>query len=87
VIMYTKVGTQVFPIPFGTFSNAAMVLEGASKNANTEATWRDGVINNDVKIEGKVNPIFDKIVVIMDESVRGDYLTLNDPSHNTTLST
>jgi hypothetical protein len=34
VIMYTKGATQIFPIPFGTFSNAAMVLA----SANTEAT-------------------------------------------------
>jgi glucan phosphoethanolaminetransferase (alkaline phosphatase superfamily) len=79
VVMYTKGATQVFPIPFGTFSNAAMVLVGAWNNADTEAT-RDVVINN----QGGINPIFDKIVVIMDESVRGDYLTLNDSTRNTT---
>ena len=84
VIVYTKGGTQWFPIPFGTFSNAAMVLASASNDANTEATWRDVVIDHDAKIKGMVNPIFDKIVVIMDESVRGDYLTLNDPTRNTT---
>ena len=77
VLLYTKGGTQIFPIPFGTFSNAAMVLESAWNNAGT---WRDVVINN----EGRINPIFDKIVMIMDESVRGDYLTLNDPTQNTT---
>ena len=77
VLLYTKGGTQLFPIPFGTFSNAAMVLESAWNNAGT---WRDVVINN----EGRINPIFDKIVMIMDESVRGDYLTLNDPTQNTT---
>src|SRR5262249_55005445 len=77
VIMFTKGGTQHFPIPFGTFSNAATVLASAL-NA------RDVVINHDVKIKGRINPIFDKIVMIMDESVRGDYLTLNDPTRNTT---
>jgi len=80
VLLYTKGGTQIFPIPFGTFSNAAMVLASAWNNARTEATRRDVVIDN----EGGINPIFDKIVVIMDESVRGDYLTLNDPTYNTT---
>ena len=30
VIVYTKGGTQAFPIPFGTFSNAAIVLASAS---------------------------------------------------------
>ena len=80
VVIYTKGATQVFPIPFGTFSNAAIVSVSAWNNADTEPTWRDVVINN----EGAINPIFDKIVVIMDESVRGDYLTLNDPTRDTT---
>ena len=35
VIMYTKGGTQVFPIPFGTFSNAAIVLA----SARTVSLW------------------------------------------------
>jgi glucan phosphoethanolaminetransferase (alkaline phosphatase superfamily) len=78
VIVYTKGGTQWFPIPFGTFSNAATVLASALNDA------RDVVIDHDLKIKGRVNPIFDKIVMIMDESVRGDYLTLNDPTRNTT---
>ena len=42
------------------------------------------VINHDVKIEGTIRPIFNKIVMIMDESVRGDYVSLNDATHNTT---
>jgi lipid A ethanolaminephosphotransferase len=78
VIMYTKGGTQWFPIPFGTFSNAATVLASALNDS------RDAVIDHEVKINGSINPIFDKIVMIMDESVRGDYLTLNDPTRNTT---
>jgi glucan phosphoethanolaminetransferase (alkaline phosphatase superfamily) len=78
VIMYTKGGTQHFPIPFGTFSNAVTVLASALNDP------RDVVIDHDVKIKGRVNPIFGKIIVIMDESVRGDYLTLNDPTRNTT---
>jgi glucan phosphoethanolaminetransferase (alkaline phosphatase superfamily) len=78
VIVYTKGGTQLFPPPFGTFSNAATVLASALNDAH------DVVIDRDVKFKGSVNPIFDKIVVIMDESVRGDYLTLNDPTRNTT---
>ena len=74
VIVYTKGGTQAFPIPFGTFSNAATVLASALNDA------RDVVIDHDVKITARVNPTFDKIVMIMDESVRGDYITLNDPT-------
>ena len=84
VIMYTKGGTQCFPIPFGTFSNAAMVLASASNMRLDPSVLRDVVIDHDAKIEGRVNPIFDKIVMIMDESVRGDYLSLNDATRNTT---
>jgi lipid A ethanolaminephosphotransferase len=92
VIMYTKGGTQVFPIPFGTFSNTAIVLVGISNSPSSvekplfwdPALLRDVVRNGGAKIEGTVHPIFNKIVVIMDESVRGDYLSLNDATHNTT---
>ena len=88
VIMYTKGGTQAFPIPFGTFSNAAIVCWCSNSRVGTmrwtPAPSRNVVINHDVKIEGAVHPIFNKIVMIMDESVRGDYLSLNDATHNTT---
>jgi glucan phosphoethanolaminetransferase (alkaline phosphatase superfamily) len=93
VIIYTKGGTQVFPIPFGTFSNAAIVLASASDSANgvakpflnfDQALASDVPLNHDLKIEGPVHPIFDKIVMIMDESVRGDYLSLNDAARSTT---
>ena len=59
VIVYTKGGTQVFPIPFGTFSNAAIVLASASNSPSSvvnlvwdPALLRDVVMNRDVKIEG-----------------------------------
>jgi glucan phosphoethanolaminetransferase (alkaline phosphatase superfamily) len=86
LIVYTKGATQIFPIPFGTFSNAAIVLVSASNSPlNFEsAPSRDLAINNDVKIESRVHPIFSKIVMIMDESVRGDYLSLNGAVYNTT---
>jgi glucan phosphoethanolaminetransferase (alkaline phosphatase superfamily) len=93
VIVYTKGGTQIFPIPFGTFSNAAIVLVSASNSTSSvakpplnfdPAPSRDLAINNDVKIESRVHPIFNKIVMIMDESVRGDYLSLNGAVYNTT---
>src|SRR5262249_6946795 len=35
VIIYTKGATQVFPIPFGTFSNAAIVLASTSSSARS----------------------------------------------------
>jgi glucan phosphoethanolaminetransferase (alkaline phosphatase superfamily) len=93
VIMYTKGATQVFPIPFGTFSNAAIVLDHALNSASTvekpllnfdPTPSRDGAMEHEVKSESRIHPIFNKIVMIMDESVRGDYLSLNDAAHNTT---
>ena len=92
VIIYTKGGTDIFPIPFGTFSNAAIVLASAwnsPRPVEKLAFWdpallRDVVSNAPAKLEGTVHPIFNKIVVIMDESVRGDYLSLNDAADNTT---
>jgi glucan phosphoethanolaminetransferase (alkaline phosphatase superfamily) len=92
VTLYTKGATQVFPIPFGTFSNAAIVLAGVSYGPNSVdeprfkdlALLREAVRNGGAEIEGAIHPIFNKIVVIMDESVRGDYLSLNSAIHNTT---
>jgi glucan phosphoethanolaminetransferase (alkaline phosphatase superfamily) len=93
VIVYTKGGTQIFPIPFGTFSNAAIVIVNASNSASIvekpllnldPAPSRDVAVNHDLTIESRVHPIFNKIVMIMDESVRGDYLSLNDAVYNTT---
>jgi glucan phosphoethanolaminetransferase (alkaline phosphatase superfamily) len=91
VIVYTKGGTQIFPIPFGTFSNAAIVLLSASNSASNVANpplnfdpAQYVAINSDVKIESRVHPIFNKILMIMDESVRGDYLSLNGAVYNTT---
>jgi hypothetical protein len=85
LIVYTKGGTQIFPIPFGTFSNAAIVLVSASSITGSvaepplnfdPAPSRDVAINNDVKIESRVHPIFNKIVMIMD--------SLNGAVYNTT---
>jgi glucan phosphoethanolaminetransferase (alkaline phosphatase superfamily) len=86
-IVYTKQGTQVFPIPIGTFSNLAIVLvtNSPSSLGNLDPAQLHSVLmNGDAKIEGAVHPIFNKIVMIMDESVRGDYVSLNDASYNTT---
>jgi glucan phosphoethanolaminetransferase (alkaline phosphatase superfamily) len=88
VILSTKAGTEAFPIPFATFTNASIVLVGASNGAS----WphpdpnfsRDVVTLSDANIEGAIRPIFDKIVIIMDESVRGDSLSLNGATLDTT---
>jgi len=92
VIVYTKGGTQVFPIPFGTFANTAIALVDFSNSPSSidkppfwdPALLRDVVMNGAAKFEGTVHPTFNKIVMIMDESVRGDYLSLNDATYNTT---
>jgi glucan phosphoethanolaminetransferase (alkaline phosphatase superfamily) len=90
MITYTKGAAQFFPIPFGTFSNAAIVLVGSTINPNSvprswdPALLSDVLTNDDAKIEGTVHPVFNKVVMIMDESVRGDYVSLNDEARNTT---
>jgi glucan phosphoethanolaminetransferase (alkaline phosphatase superfamily) len=85
VIVYTKGGTQAFPIPFGTFSNIAIVLTDVSPRfTGVRDPLPELVINDGAKPEGAIHPVFNKIVVIMDESVRGDYLSLNGATRNTT---
>jgi glucan phosphoethanolaminetransferase (alkaline phosphatase superfamily) len=87
-ITYTKGGTQDFPIPFATFSNASIVLLSIARGEswpNPDPNFsRDVTELSDVQIEGRAHPIFNKIVMIMDESIRGDYLSLNDSDHKTT---
>jgi len=82
VILYTKGGTQAFPIPFGTFSNAAIVLARTWNSPSDLPASRD--IADNIPIRSTLDPPFNKIVMIMDESVRGDYLSLNDANRNTT---
>ncbi|HEY7245560.1 MAG TPA: sulfatase-like hydrolase/transferase [Xanthobacteraceae bacterium] len=85
-IVYSKGATQVFPIPFGLFANAAILSAAAPYNLIDPVydLARNVAINRDFKIGGNVSPLFNKIVVIMDESVRGDYISLNDPTIKTT---
>jgi glucan phosphoethanolaminetransferase (alkaline phosphatase superfamily) len=74
IIPYTKGGTQYFPTPF---SLPIMFAMAASTNLqiNTVA---------EVKYDGPINPIAKHIVFIVDESVRGDVLEINEPlAHNT----
>jgi glucan phosphoethanolaminetransferase (alkaline phosphatase superfamily) len=89
-IAYSKAATQIFPIPFGVLANAAILGAGVSFDADPEESVydlsRNVVISQDVRIEGQVVPLFNKIVFIMDESVRGDYVSLNDPAVGTTPS-
>jgi glucan phosphoethanolaminetransferase (alkaline phosphatase superfamily) len=84
IILYTKGATQIFPIPFGTFSNAAIVLVDTWNSSSDLPVSRDMAINKIPIRSSKLDPPFNKIVMIMDESVRGDYLSLNDANRNTT---
>ena len=87
---YTKGGTSTFPIPFGTFANAAIVAltvpttPSTAENSSGSDPLRDVVMTRNAKIEGSVHPIFNKIIMIIDESVRGDSLSLNNSAQNTT---
>jgi len=87
-IEYSKGATQVFPIPFGLFANIAILSSGAAYHADlidpVYNLARDVAINRDVNIGRDISPLFNKIVVIMDESVRGDFISLNNSSIKTT---
>jgi glucan phosphoethanolaminetransferase (alkaline phosphatase superfamily) len=89
-IIYTNGYTQAFPIPFSTFANAAIVLVQAFNRVDKPllmsdlASSGDGGIDHEVKVGTGTHPLFNKVVMIMDESVRGDYLSLNDAARNTT---
>jgi glucan phosphoethanolaminetransferase (alkaline phosphatase superfamily) len=82
VILHTQGATQTFPIPFGTFANAAIVLAHAWNSSSDLPASRDIVIS-ELPFRSFTQP-FNTIVMIMDESVRGDYLSLNDANRNTT---
>ena len=84
-IAYSEGAVQAFPIPFGVFANAGILgATGSGAVTVEDPLSRNVVISPDIKIEGRISPLFNKIVVIMDESVRGDYLSLNDPTVKTT---
>jgi glucan phosphoethanolaminetransferase (alkaline phosphatase superfamily) len=65
--------TAIFPSPFSSYLNAYQVLRGDADEPVREIGY-DGPISTPLK----------KIVLIVDESVRGDYLSLNDPAVDTT---
>ncbi len=63
-----------FPIPFESYINAVKVARGVGQQMQFRS----------VEYDGKLTSPFRKIVLVVDESVRGDYLSLNDPSIETT---
>jgi glucan phosphoethanolaminetransferase (alkaline phosphatase superfamily) len=74
IIPYTKGGTQYFPSPF---SLPIMFAMAASTNSQTNTLA-------EVEYDGPIKPLAQHIVFIVDESVRGDVLEINDPlAHNT----
>ena len=90
---YTRGATEVFPIPFGTFFNTATVLitilnnpsfAGESASTPFSTLSRDAVTTGTLQVERSAHPIFSKIIMIMDESVRGDALSLNNSRQSTT---
>jgi glucan phosphoethanolaminetransferase (alkaline phosphatase superfamily) len=74
IIPYTKGGTQYFPTPF---SLPVMFAMSASANSMTNTLA-------EVEYNGPIKPLAKHIIFIVDESVRGDVLEINQPlAHNT----
>jgi glucan phosphoethanolaminetransferase (alkaline phosphatase superfamily) len=74
IVPYTKGGTQYFPPPF---SLPIMFAMAASTNLQTNTLA-------EVEYHGPIKPLARHIVFIVDESVRGDVLEINEPlAHNT----
>jgi glucan phosphoethanolaminetransferase (alkaline phosphatase superfamily) len=65
--------TATFPSPFSSYINAYLVLKG-----EPEEPIRD------LQYDGSISTPLQKIVLIVDESIRGDFLSLNNPSTDTT---
>jgi lipid A ethanolaminephosphotransferase len=65
--------TREFPSPFASYLNVYRL-----------ATSGPGLPIRDVAADAKPSPALRKIVLVIDESVRGDALSLNDPSLDTT---
>jgi glucan phosphoethanolaminetransferase (alkaline phosphatase superfamily) len=65
--------TRAFPSPFSSYIDAYLALQQD----------RDQPIA-DVRYPAQPVGPFEKIVLVMDESIRGDYLSLNDPAVETT---
>jgi glucan phosphoethanolaminetransferase (alkaline phosphatase superfamily) len=65
--------TAIFPSPFSSYLNAYQVLNGSSDEPAREVAY-----------VGPLATTLRKIVLIVDESVRGDFLSLNDPAVDTT---
>jgi glucan phosphoethanolaminetransferase (alkaline phosphatase superfamily) len=83
IIWKTKGGTQVFPIPMSLLANAASIsLSVAHTQVHPLVT--DLKPNRAFALPPAQGRGLNRIIMIMDESVRGDYLSINDPTVDTT---
>lgn len=73
IFVWTEGYITAFPSPITSYANAyKSIAEGADQPLQP------------VRYAGSLLSPFDKVVLIIDESVRGDYISLNDPSIGTT---
>lgn len=73
ILIWTNGHTTAFPSPVSSYANAyKSIVEGADQPLEP------------VRYDGPLRSAFDKIVLIVDESIRGDYISLNDPEVGTT---
>jgi glucan phosphoethanolaminetransferase (alkaline phosphatase superfamily) len=80
---YTHGGTQVFPIPNALISN--VISMSLSRNRpEARPLTADLEPTRSIRVIGPTKVGIDRIIMIMDESVRGDYLSINNAQIDTT---
>jgi len=75
VVFVSRGATEALPSPYAVPAQLAMVLRSAPSQE---------VDRSPVEYARPLRPTFKKIVMIVDESVRGDYLGINDPRYDNT---
>jgi glucan phosphoethanolaminetransferase (alkaline phosphatase superfamily) len=76
IIFATRGRSEAFPSPFAV--PAQFVVSQVLSEAETSVT------RDPVQYARPIRPLFRKIVMVIDESVRGDYLGINDPRYDNT---
>jgi glucan phosphoethanolaminetransferase (alkaline phosphatase superfamily) len=87
VIIHTKGSTEEFPSPFALPSMIGMVVANAEQPVEDVFSFGYGRTRLDpveVNYDGPIRPLAKHIVFIVDESVRGDVLELNQPELDNT---
>ena len=74
VTVYTKGGTEGFPLPLAVAAEAVL----AARSTNAEA------VPTKVTYDETPSPLVQHIVYVIDESVRGDYIQLNNNKFSNT---